>query len=109
MRELRKKLLDTLCGKGISNRTNRIFFLARTLVPIPFLSLTPGCAKTAEPEGYRVVSFDAATHQWLIIRNGTFDGKYLEKRITAVCSFYKSDNHEAITGAEKPKPTSKFS
>jgi hypothetical protein len=50
--------------------------------------------------GYRVVSYDAATHQWTILRNGTFDGKYMTKRIIVVCSFYKWGEHEAVEGPE---------
>jgi hypothetical protein len=38
-----------------------------------------------EPSGYRVVGFDAATNTWTIIRNGTFDGNYLVKRLTVAC------------------------
>ena len=32
-----------------------------------------------EPEGYRVIGYDAGSHQWTILRNGTFDGKYYGK------------------------------
>jgi hypothetical protein len=59
-----------------------------------------GCAKKPEPEGYRVLSYDAATHQWIILRTGTFDGKYMTKRLTVVCSFYKWGDHEMVTGPE---------
>ena len=59
-----------------------------------------GCTKKPEAEGYRVISYDAATHQWVILRNGTFDGKYLTKRITVVCSFYKWGDHEAVEGPD---------
>ena len=38
-------------------------------------------------EGYRVTGHDARTGEWEIIRNGTFEGKYLVKRMTALCSF----------------------
>ena len=57
-----------------------------------------GCAKRPVVEGYRVMSFDAATGKWIILRNGTFDGKYLTKRITVVCDFYKWGNRESVTG-----------
>ena len=56
-----------------------------------------GCAKKAV-EGYRIMSFDSATGQWVILRNGTFDGKYLTKRITAVCEYYKWGSRERVTG-----------
>lgn len=52
------------------------------------------------PEGYRIVGFDAATHQWTILRNGTFGGKYLVKRITAVCLCYQWDNHKTVYGPD---------
>ena len=46
-----------------------------------------GCtSKKPEPEGYRVMSYDATTHHWTILRTGTFGGKYLRKRLTVVCS-----------------------
>lgn len=67
---------------------------------VALLILSFGCTKKPEPEGYRVVSYDATTHQWTILRNGTFDGKYLVKRITAVCSSYRWGTHEAVVGPE---------
>jgi hypothetical protein len=75
-------------------------------IPTLFLSLAVlavsfGCTKKKpELEGYRVVSYDAATGRWIIIRNGTFDGKYLTKRITLVCDFYKWGDHEAVVGPD---------
>jgi hypothetical protein len=60
-----------------------------------------GCAKKHEPEGYRVVGYDAATHQWTILRNGTFGGKYLRKRMTVVCSFYQWGNHPMVEGPDQ--------
>ena len=56
------------------------------------------CNKQPLVEGYRVSSFDSTTGKWIILRNGTFDGKYLTKRITAVCDFYKWGDHETIRG-----------
>ena len=73
---------------------------AKTPVLVALLTLSLGCTKKPEPEGYRVVSYDAATHQWTILRNGTFDGKYLTKRIMAVCTLYKWGDHEAVTGPD---------
>jgi hypothetical protein len=69
-------------------------------ISLALVALSLGCMKKPEPEGYRVVGYDAATHQWTILRNGTFDGKYMTKRITAVCSLYKWGNHEAVYGPE---------
>jgi hypothetical protein len=65
------------------------------------LALASSCTKKQpEVEGYRVASYDSTTGKWIIIRNGTFDGKYLRKRITAVCAFYKWGDHEAVAGAQ---------
>jgi hypothetical protein len=62
--------------------------------------LALGCTKKLEPEGYRVLSYDRSTHQWIILRNGTFEGKYLTKRLTVVCLFSKWDDHERIDGPD---------
>lgn len=67
---------------------------------LAILTLFPGCTKKPEPEGYRVISYDAATHQWIILRTGTWDGKYLTKRLTVVCSSYQWVAHERINGPE---------
>jgi hypothetical protein len=74
---------------------------AKILTPVLLaFSWFLGCTKKPEAEGYRVLSYDAPTHQWVILRNGTFDGKYLTKRITVVCSFYKWGDHEAVEGPD---------
>jgi hypothetical protein len=57
-----------------------------------------GCKKKQEPEGYRVVSFDRNKAEWTLIRTGTFDGKFLQKRLTLVCDFYQWGNREMIKG-----------
>ena len=59
-----------------------------------------GCNKEhqAEPDGYRVVSYDAVTANWVIIRTGTFDRKHLKKQLTVVCDFYKWADHETVHG-----------
>jgi hypothetical protein len=67
------------------------------------LAAAVGCSsRTAvkEPEGYRVLSHDTKTGEWVILRNGTFDGKYLVKRITAVCDFYRWGNREMVKGPD---------
>jgi hypothetical protein len=66
----------------------------------PVFAADSDSTKNPEPEGYRVISYDAATHQWVILRNGTFDGKYMTKRITVVCKSYYLGNHEAVTGPD---------
>jgi len=64
------------------------------------LLISTGCKKQQQPErdGYRVVGYDGATHQWTIMRNGVFDGKYLRKRLTVICNFYQWGDHEASDG-----------
>jgi hypothetical protein len=52
----------------------------------------------AEPDGCRVVSYDTVTARWVIIRTGEFDGKYLRKRLTVVCDFYKWGDHAPVQG-----------
>jgi hypothetical protein len=64
------------------------------------LFLVTGCRKPQEPEGYRVTSYDAATHQWTIIRTGTFDGKFLRKRLIVRCTSYKWADKQAVEGPE---------
>ena len=73
--------------------------LAKTIVLPLLFTWSLGCTKQPEA-GYRVVSYDAASHQWVILRTGTFDGKYLTKRLRVVCSLYKWGEHEAVTGPE---------
>jgi len=60
------------------------------------------CARRTEPEpdGYRVMSYEANTHQWVILRAGTFDGKYLTKRLTVICASFKWGDHESVLGAD---------
>jgi hypothetical protein len=72
--------------------------LSTCIVLVLFLGCS--CQKKAESEGYRVLSYDAQTHQWTILRTGTFDGKYLKKRLTVVCSLFKWGDHEAVTGPD---------
>lgn len=72
----------------------------KNLAALPLLLFSVDCTKRLGPEGYRVVGYDAATHQWTILRTGTFDGKYLTKRLTVVCASYKWGDHESVTGPE---------
>jgi hypothetical protein len=53
-----------------------------------------------EPEGYRVISYDSRTGKWVIIRNGTYEGRYLVMRITAVCSSYQWGKREPVYGPQ---------
>lgn len=71
------------------------------IITLLVFTITLGCAKKkTEPEGYRVMAYEAATHQWTILRTGTFGGKYLRKRLVVVCDFYKWDNHEPVKGPD---------
>jgi hypothetical protein len=74
--------------------------MRRILAPLLILCLCCASEKKAEPDGYRVVGYDASTHQWTIIRTGTFDGKYLRKRLTVICASYKWGDHQLVTGPE---------
>ncbi len=69
-------------------------------ISTPVFAADSDSAKKPEQEGYQVVSYDAATHQWVILRNGTFDGKYMTKRITVVCNSFHWANHELVTGPD---------
>jgi hypothetical protein len=71
---------------------------ARLCIPL-LVALAFGCAKK-EVEGYRVQSFETATAKWTIIRDGTFDGMHMKKRLTLVCALYKWGDHEAVTGPQ---------
>lgn len=64
------------------------------------LIVLSGCKKPAPVEGYRVVKFDAASQQWTLLRNGTWDGKYMLKRLVLVCDFYQWADHPAVDGAD---------
>lgn len=75
----------------------------RRIVLLPaLLALSLGLAACKKPvaEGYRVTGYDGATKQWTIIRNGTFDGRYLTKKLVVVCSFYKWGDREPDRGPE---------
>lgn len=56
--------------------------------------------KSREPDGYRVVSYDLATGKYIIIRTGTFENKYMRKRMTVVCSFYQRDEDQVREGPQ---------
>jgi hypothetical protein len=86
----------------LTNRDKGLSHTAKALTPplLAFFMVSLACTRKPEPEGYRVVSYDASTHQWVILRTGTFDGKYLTKRITVICSFYKWDGHERVDGPD---------
>jgi len=64
------------------------------------VSCTSEKSPKAEPEGYRVIRYVAATHEWTILRTGTFDGKYLRKRLTVRCSSYSWGQHDPVNGPE---------
>jgi hypothetical protein len=73
--------------------------ILKTPVLVTVLALSLGCTKKKpEVEGYRVANYDTSTGQWTIIRNGRFDGRYVVKRITAVCDYIKRGNGERVAG-----------
>ena len=57
--------------------------------------------RTQNREGYRVVSYDAQTHQWTLLRTGTFNGERVTKRLVAVCSSYRWGSHAPLYGPEE--------
>lgn len=63
------------------------------------LMIVGSCTKTPIKEGYRILSYNSTTGQWIVLRNGTFDGQYLTKRLTLLCEYYKWGNQEATTGS----------
>jgi hypothetical protein len=71
------------------------------VIAIVSLVLLVDCS-TSSPriEGYRIVSFDSKTGQWIVVRTGTFDGEYRVKRMTVVCDFYKWGNREPVIGKD---------
>lgn len=81
-------------------RFDRYASLLIVAIVTMFIALACGCKKTQEPEGYRVESYDAASHQWTIIRTGTFDGKYMTKKLVVVCTFYKWGDHDSMDGPD---------
>ena len=81
---------------GVSQAKRNTKWL-RLFILVIVAIINSGC--TDKPvEGYRIMSVDSATGQWVILRNGTFDGKYLTKRMTVVCQYYKWGNREKVTG-----------
>ena len=74
------------------------------LVLVVLLTLSLACTRKrteeTDADGYRVIGYDARTHQWTILRTGTFDGKYLRKRLTVVCSVWKWGDREPVIGPE---------
>ena len=50
--------------------------------------------------GYRVLSYDAKTHEWTILRDGVFDGEYQRKQLVVECVMYRWGNREPVNSAE---------
>lgn len=64
------------------------------------LMLSPGCVKTPEPVGYRVVGYKEKTHEWIILHNGIHGGKHMVRRLTAVCIDYRGSDDILKTGSD---------
>lgn len=64
------------------------------------MAILTACRSKHEPEGYRVVDYDAASHQWTIIRTGTFDGQYMKKKLVVVCTFYEWGDRTPVQGSD---------
>jgi hypothetical protein len=72
--------------------------LSRAVLLLTALGPTLGCQKKSE--GYRVVGYDGSTYRWTLLRTGTFEGKYLTKRLTVVCTFYKWGDRPPVSGPD---------
>jgi len=46
------------------------------------------------------MSYDANTHQWVILRTGTFEGKFLRKRLTVVCDSFRWGDRQSVLGPD---------
>lgn len=67
---------------------------------LPTAILLAQATAPSKQEGYRVASYDASTHQWTIIRTGTFDGKYITKQLVVVCVSSLFGNGRPVYGPE---------
>jgi hypothetical protein len=79
----------------------KVATMVRILMLVMALSVIGGAvafAECNEPRGYRVMAYDGRTHQYTIHRNGTFDGKYLVKKIVVVCQSYQAGNRAPVKG-----------
>jgi len=77
--------------------TSRLISLALASICVAFCV---GCKSANRPEGYFVTGYDASSQQWTILRTGTFDGKYLKKKLVVRCLFYKSGDDETVQGPD---------
>ncbi len=54
-------------------------------------------AQQSEHEGYRVTAYESKTHEWTIIRIGTFDSGFQKKKLVVVClSFMNTNGHQTV-------------
>lgn len=66
----------------------------------PYGSSDEASDNASKREGYRVISYDSSTHQWTIIRSGTFDGKFIMKKLVVVCVSSVFGNSRPVYGPE---------
>jgi hypothetical protein len=57
-------------------------------------------ATDKQPEGYRVTGYESKTHEWTIIRTGTFDGGFQTKRLIVVCQLFVAANGKRTVGPD---------
>ena len=57
-------------------------------------------AQTMQPEGYRVTAYNSQTHEWTIIRTGTFDGEFQKKKIVVLCQWFEDENGRRTDGPD---------
>ena len=74
--------------------------IAKKLAALISLMIVTAAA-AQQREAYQVVAFDAATGQWTIVDRYTDEkGVSSQKRIIAVCAFYKKNKHPMDKGRD---------
>ena len=72
-------------------------WIARAAVLFLVLALPLACdRKEVVSESYRVVSHDASSGEWVIVR--TNNENHTQVEIRAICDFYKWGDHEPVEG-----------
>jgi hypothetical protein len=56
----------------------------RELVLLAAIALS-GCTNVPEPESYQVMSFDAASSEWIVIHRTMVNGESMTRRLTLQC------------------------
>jgi len=83
-----------------SSQAFRNFRRPSTVATLLLLSIFVACKKesAAEPEGYRVVSYDSRSGTWVVIHSGRVGGEFRRNRLLRACDLYKRGEHESQIG-----------